>query len=173
MGSSRLPLQKKDAASRWFASDQKCMRLTSTFELSLGSIWLLCFRMSALHQYYMPALAEAGVFLFGWRRSRTHRGAADWGKKLEIFPSWRHRGEDCNGGETYKLHGVRENCSQKEDKRVQNKIKAHAGQLWEWGSGLKALRDFLAGPRVKLERYNVFNARLPQAHGYSDRKTIR
>lgn len=38
MGSSRLPLQKKDAASRWFASDQKCMRLTSTFELSLGSI---------------------------------------------------------------------------------------------------------------------------------------
>lgn len=33
-----LKKNKKDAASRWFASDQKCMRLTSTFELSLGSI---------------------------------------------------------------------------------------------------------------------------------------
>lgn len=54
----------------------------STFELSLDSIWFLCFSESALHQYYMPTLAEEGFFLWGMDNHRKYKHA---GCKQQTF----------------------------------------------------------------------------------------
>lgn len=60
--------------------------LMSTFELSLDSIWFLCFSESAPHQYYMPTLAEEGLFLLGNGNHREHKHTGRKQQKLKLFP---------------------------------------------------------------------------------------
>lgn len=60
--------------------------LMSTFELSLDSIWFLCFSESALHQYYMPTLAEEGFFLLGNDDHRKHKHTGRKQQKFKLFP---------------------------------------------------------------------------------------
>lgn len=60
--------------------------LMSTFELSLDSIWFVCFSESALHQYYMPTLAEEGFFLLGNDNHRKHKHTGHKQQKSKLFP---------------------------------------------------------------------------------------
>lgn len=97
--------------------------LMSTFELSLDSIWFLCFCESALHQYYMPTLAEEGFFLLGNGNHRKHKHSAHKQQKLKLFPDV-EKEEGLTGGETFNSSWMWEDKAKENTSEIEVEISA-------------------------------------------------
>lgn len=79
-----LPL-KGMASCRFAAIKNVCVDV-DIWTFSSDSIWFLCLCESALHQYYMPTLAEEGFFLLGNGNRKKHKHTGHKQQKFKLFP---------------------------------------------------------------------------------------